>query len=348
MTHQPPPYPPLPSAPRPGALPLRPLRLGDYFEAIFRIIRFGPMTTLPVLIVSQTACGLLLLLGFGIIFPDSMYFTSGAFETTVPPLPTAGALAGGLAIALAGLLIGLFGQLLAIPFITVTAMRAASNRRTSLGDAWSAFRPKMGRFLFLYFLILVPIGVVATLIATALVTAWFVALFNAIELGTSGGALWIVPLLGIGMLVFGVWLAVKLSVALNALSVEDISATGAVRRTWALTRGLWWRTFGILLIFAFLAGTVSGVLSVPIELATGSMGALMDLSGAAGPSVLVIAGLIISTAVSSAVAALQTITVAVLYIDLRFRKDRLHESLWAEAQASPVEPPYGARPGDAD
>lgn len=347
MTHQHPPYAPPPPAPRPGALPLRTLGLGDYFEAIFRIVRFGPMATLPVYIVSQTASGILFLLGLGVVFSDSMFFISGGVGTTEPPVPTAGALAGGLALAVAGLVIGSVGHLLAVSFTTVTAMRAASNRRTSLADAWAAFRPRAGRFLFLYFLILLPIGVVATLVATGLTAAWFVALFNAIEFGSSGAALWIVPLVGLGLLVFGIWLSVKLCVALNALAIEDISAAQAVRRSWALTRGLWWRTFGIVLVFAFLASTVSGLLSFPVELITGSLSAVMDLSGAVQPSALMIVGLIISAVISGAAVALQLVTVAVLYIDLRFRKDRLHETLWAQAQSAPVEPPYGARPGEA-
>ncbi|MCO1339182.1 hypothetical protein BJH93_09800 [Kocuria polaris] len=341
MTHQPQPYAPFQGAPRPGALPLRILGLGDYFEAIFRIIRFGPMATLPIVIVSQVAAGLLILLGLGVIFSDSMYFISGTVGSDAPPMPTAGALAGGLALTLAGTLIGFIGQLLAVPFSTVTAMRAASNRRTSLADAWSAFRPRAGKFLFLYFLILVPIGIVATLIATALVAMWFYALFNAFEYGTTGGALWIVPLVGMGLIVFGTWLAVKLSVALNALSVEDISATGAIRRTWALTRGLWWRTFGILLVFGFLTSAASGMLSFPVELATGFSSAMMDLTGAGQLSALVMIGLIVSAALSGAASALQIVVVAVLYIDLRFRKDGLHEAIWAQTPTGSVVPPYG-------
>ncbi|RZU61075.1 hypothetical protein [Zhihengliuella halotolerans] len=340
MTHQPQPYAPFPVAPRPGALPLRILGLGDYFEAIFRIIRFGPMATLPILIVSQAAASLLILLGLGVVFSDSMYFLSGTVGSDVPPMPTAGALAGGLTVTLAGMLIGLIGQLLTVPFSTVTAIRAASNRRTSLADAWSAFRPRAGKFLFLYFLILVPIGIVATLIATALVAVWFYALFNAFEHGTTGGALWIVPLVGIGMIVLGTWLAVKLSVALNALSVEDISATGAIRRTWTLTRGLWWRTFGILLFFGVLTSVASGMLSFPVELVTGFSSAMMDLSGAGELSALVIIGMLVSAALSGAAAALQVIVVAVLYIDLRFRKEGLHQAIWAQTQTKPAEPPH--------
>lgn len=342
MTQQPHPYAYPPQAPRPGALPLRPLGLGDYFEGVFRVIGFGPMATLPVLIVTQAVGSVVLLMGLGMIFSDSTYFMSGAVDTTTPPLPTAGQLAGALAVVLGGLALMLLGHLAATAFSTVTTVRAASNQRTTLADAWRLFRPRAGRFLVLYLLILIPIGIGFALVGTAIATWWFVSLFNSIDYGSFGASLWILPLAGMALLAAAVWLSIKLAVALNALAVEDISATDAVRRSWLLTRTQWWRVFGILLLFGLIIGAVTGSINYPIQL---SAGLLEFVDGGQTSTAVVVIGFLAASAITAAGSALQLVVTATVYTDLRFRADGLHEVLQADIAAGRVTPlPRNERP----
>ena len=53
---------------------------------------------------------------------------------------------------------------------------------------------------------------------------------------------------GIASVVFGLLLLVRLSVTLPALVLERISPISAIKRSFELSRGSYWRLFGILLL----------------------------------------------------------------------------------------------------
>jgi hypothetical protein len=59
-----------------------------------------------------------------------------------------------------------------------------------------------------------------------------------------------------------VWLMVRWAVAVPAALAEGIGPVRALGRSWALTRGHWWRLFGILLIAYLLVAAVQGALGV--------------------------------------------------------------------------------------
>ncbi|GHD00847.1 glycerophosphoryl diester phosphodiesterase membrane domain-containing protein [Zhihengliuella salsuginis] len=340
MTHHP--YVPPPQAPRPGALPLRFLGLGDYFEGLFRVIGRGPMATLLLPIVTQTVGTVAVLLGMGVVFSDVLFFMSSGLDSTPPPVPTPGQLFGGLAVFLIGLAVAFLGQVAASGFSTITTVRAATNQRTSLADAWSLFRPRTGRFLGLYLLILYPIGIAFFLAGTAIVTGWFMLLFRALENGIAGGGLWVLPLVGFALLAVGIWLGIKLSAAPSALAAEDISATEAIRRSWRLTRAQWWRVLGIQLLFGLLISAITAALTTPIEVVTG----FSDFwTGEAAFTALVFTGLVVSSVITAGGSALQLVVTATIYTDLRFRKDQLHEAIRADLAAGRVQPlPRAERP----
>jgi hypothetical protein len=121
----------------------------------------------------------------------------------------------------------------------------------------------------------------------------------------------------------GIWLFVRYAVAVPALLLERIGPVAALGRSFRLVKGRWWATFGALLVGYMLASIVGAIVQsvlvlVPSLLADGNTVALAFGSAVGGT-----VGAVITTPYSAAV-------VALLYFDLRVRKEGLDLQLLAE------------------
>ncbi len=168
--------------------------------------------------------------------------------------------------------------------------------------------------------------------------------------GRIGDLLWLAIVYGvlvfIGLVLViipGVWLAVSWSVAIPALMFEHVSGFAALRRSFGLVRHRWWPTFGALLvavIMLFVVVLVVGLIFQGIQsgLGVGSLALWLAINAAA-----TIVSALITYPFLAAV-------IAVLYIDLRVRKEGLSferltagpEASWGEP--SPPEPPQSTWP----
>jgi hypothetical protein len=147
-------------------------------------------------------------------------------------------------------------------------------------------------------------------------TDWRSSLGFALRRG--GPLLWLgllyglAVMLGLVLLFFGaVWLYVAFAFAIPVLFVEGLRGTKALRRSFGLVKGRWWRTFGVLTV-GFLLGTAVSSLVQALVLA------LSTLAG--------IVGLAISTPFQAAV-------LTVVYFDLRVRKEGFDLELLAREMA---------------
>jgi len=126
-------------------------------------------------------------------------------------------------------------------------------------------------------------------------------------------------LLLVGFVLFvlpGIWLVVALSTAVPALMFERVGPLRALGRSLELVRGRWWPTFGVLLVALLLVIGVQILLaiifgSIESGLKVGSVTLLIVLDGISGA---------ISALISYPFLA---IVCAVIYIDLRMRKEGL-------------------------
>jgi hypothetical protein len=164
-----------------------------------------------------------------------------------------------------------------------------------------------------------------------------------------GSLLWLTLIFGVLVLlgfvaciVPGVWLYVAWSVAVPALLIEDARGFQALSRSFNLVRGRWWPTAGTLLLANLLATALAfgfGLLALPFLFAGRDNDFVFDLANG----------------VFSAVAGVATIpfvaaVIAVIYFDLRVRKEGFDLQLMAQrigAPAGAVNPapmPWTAQP----
>jgi len=140
---------------------------------------------------------------------------------------------------------------------------------------------------------------------------------------------------GFGLLALFVWLYTKLSIVPSALVIERLPIRSAIARSWRLTTGYFWRTFGVLILLYLIIYAVTQVISIPfafIGLMAGGVFAPTSLSSPDSTSFSAVLASqlgvnVLSTVVGAIVGAIgsvvQSAALGLIYIDLRMRKEGL-------------------------
>lgn len=198
------------------------------------------------------------------------------------------------------------------------------------------------------------IGWTALVAAALLVAIAALVGIVVVAAGISTTALWIsilvAILLGLGLAVLGAWIGVKLSLVPSAIVLEHARLGTAMRRSWRLTDGYFWRTFGILLLVSVILSIAAQVVVQPISLVGTFLAVIIDPTGA-GTAVTItiittVVTMILSVLIGAITAVVQAALVAVIYIDLRMRKEGLDLELERHVElrdaGQPVTDPYRA------
>lgn len=325
------------TAQRPGILPLRPQSLADILEGSFAALRQNPgavLGTILLVALIQT-----LLISLPLIWMISGWATnnfivdSGSSDAEVIFAEAFGSFLIFMGIAALGGVIGTALTLVAQGVLSVVVARGAVGLKTSLGQAWRLTGKSIGSLLGLVGLVLIAWAVAALLSVLIMLAGW--ALSGSSEAG-SWVAAPIMLLLMFGMIPLTLWLYVKLSLAPSAIAIEQLGPWQGVKRSWALTRGVWWRTFGIVLLVGIIVGIITSLIS-------GGLTAVLGLffpneSGAttadAAFGLLTVVGTvtsIIGALVSAIGTAYLALVVAMLYIDYRIRQESFDLDLAASA-----------------
>jgi hypothetical protein len=286
--------------PEVGIIPLRPLQTGDILGGTFKAIRYAPLTTfgltLFVLLIAELfgALGGLFLdrqLGGWIDpFGDEDFSDLSLFSSAT-------------VIALA--LTGLTSIVVAVGVMWVVA-QAVRARRVTLQQTLR----HMGRRLWpaLGLSALFGLGALALI-------APVVALISVGNSSSGSGSIGLAILLGLGELVLAVWVSTKLMLAPSVVAIEEVGPIRAIRRSWALTTGGFWRILAIYVLASFIISLASGTVSQVFSFAA----MLLAMSQ---PGI----GLTIASLASSLVSQVLTLPLScsvltLLYVDARIRRE---------------------------
>jgi hypothetical protein len=326
------PFPPAPlyqAPPKPGVIPLRPLGLGEILDGAFQACRKNPVATFGTAILLQAVVALITVLLLGNAFSSlaALEADSGSMEDFI------GVLAGFSVFAVVTSVVSAAALLVLQGILVIPTARAVINQRTSFGQAWRIAR---GRILPL-----IGFGLL-TFAAGLLSLALVVALSALAILGLdSYSPLVVVPLV-IGAVVALVWASMKIVVAPATLMLEGTGPWSSIRRSWTLTRGNWWRTFGIVLLTSIIVSIIGSVVSVPLSFAVSTV---VGFSASASATTDVLDSLPVILA-SQAIAALfsaigyafQAGVTSLLYVDLRIRREGFDVVLMREHERAAAGP----------
>jgi hypothetical protein len=308
------------AAHKPGAIPLRPLNLGDMYDAAFRIIRFNPKATVgSAVLVAAISMALPILLTAILTFAVDLSSDGSGDVSTSEAL----AIVGTTGSLLIGTLLQSIGLLLVTGMIAHVVAAAAIGRRLSLGEAWAATHGSRWRLIGLTLLL----GLMLTGIVVAYAVIWVVLALLA--------PTWALVVFGIvsvpAFIAFLVWWWVRVYyLPVPALMIERIGITAALGRAFRLTRRQFWRTLGIGVLTLVITSIAGGLLALPFTLAAQIVPIAMSDSQyfALVTVVLTAIGSVVQTAFvtpfTAAVSSLQ-------YLDQRMRKEAYDVELMARA-----------------
>jgi hypothetical protein len=277
----------------PSLLRLRPLGLGEILDEVFRVYRrhFGLLAGIALVLAVPT---LLVQVASG----SAASF--GFLLTLLGSLGNPGAVAGQEPPAPPNpifLLLSYVVLLATIPFtlgaVTAAAIDVLQGRPTGIWRAIAAVARRYGALmlLLLLFVLMAP-------------------LFLCFPVG--------------------IWLGVRWVAAIPVMLAEGTGPIRALDRSWTLSRGNFWRVFGILLLMYLLQSVVSGALgvfSLPLAVAVPFVPAVVR--GAIVLTIEAVAGAVVQPLIY--------LTVVLLYFDLRIRREDFDlDQLARQAAAEPA------------
>ncbi|NUW41091.1 glycerophosphoryl diester phosphodiesterase membrane domain-containing protein [Nonomuraea rhodomycinica] len=304
----------IPQAPRPGIIPLRPLRLGDILDGAIKLVRSNPKAVLGLSAVAALLASLPLAVGQAFVL-GSMRSTLRDAYTDPYAEPTG--VAGGFVAQYGGSLVSA-----AVSFVVVTVLtgvltrilgRAVFGGSITAGEAWRLTR---GRLPALFGMV----GLLVAVLAVPLVAFLGILLALYATGSVSGGGLAALLLVMVLLyLPYLVFFRTKFGLAAPAVVLEGMGPVAALRRSWQLVSGDFWRVFGIMLLTSIIVGVAAAILQVPFTFVGMLLGLLGDGAGATVSAVVLIAvggtvGAMITYPIEAGVSGL-------LYADRRMRSE---------------------------
>lgn len=315
---------------KPGIIPLRPLSIGDIYQGAFAAIKTNARTMFGftaallgvVLVISiATNYAIINLVLPNYLSPSSPYaavFTSlsGSFSQ----------LGGSLLQALATVLLS--------GLIIVAVSRSVLGRVASSKEVWERTKSK--------FLPLIGLNIIISIISGLMmiigIAVFFALLASAASTAnTDREFLQDLSIMLVGLFILmvisalvGSYLSIKFSVASPAMVLENLGVFAAIGRSWSLTRGNFWRLFGINILTAIITSMVAGIF---VGIAD-ALGAIFIVVGSSSPEDVIaslnttyILVMVMSTIAQLLILPFTSSVNALLYIDLRMRKEGLDVEL---------------------
>ncbi|GAB2451936.1 hypothetical protein HD599_002513 [Conyzicola lurida] len=321
--------------PKPGLIPLRPLGFGTLLGASFQVIRRNPRPTFGIALLLNGLVTVLFVgviggvaaLAFGRLSNASQQNTDDIAAGSVAAVALASLIPIALSVLVGAVLQGI---------ISLEVSRGTIGEKLTVRGLWRLAKGRIGALIGWSALVTGAVLVIVVLLATA------IGLLVAFG-GSAGVAIAVLIGIcaGLGAAVLWFWIATKLSLIPSVLMLERTTLREAVARSWSLTRGYFWKTLGTQLLVNVIVQTAAQIVTFPVSLVLGFGAALLDPNGdaAAGVAFLVII-YIVTGIISLVFAALASVTAssvtALIYIDIRMRKEGLDLELTRFVEARQV------------
>lgn len=329
--------------PKPGLIPLRPLDLGAILGASFRVLRRNPKPTYGAALLVYGVTVVFTAVAVGLVTWASIDRISTAAREDIETI-TAGAMGAMILATVVPMLLSVVGTAVLQGVLVIEVARASLGEKLTLRQLLGLVRGRYWALIGWAFL-LVAVGLVAMTVLILVVVALGFAIggVGGVVLGTILGLLG-----GLGLAVLAAWLGTKVSLVPSILVLERAKLGTAIGRSWSLTNGYFWRTFGIQLLVAVIISFALQLITTPLSLIAMLTLGLVNPNGADSATaitvglVLTVLSYLVTIAAGALGAVVQSATPALLYIDLRIRKEGLDLELIRfieERQAGAVNQP---------
>ena len=327
--------------PKPGLIPLRPIGFGTLLGASFQVLRRNPKATFGSGLIVQAVIMLVTVVIMGLVTLWALdRIDSAPFDQR--DAVTAGSVLAGALSAIVPIALSVIASALLQAVIVVEVARATLGEKLRLGTLWRRAATRLWPLtlwtLLLTFALLLGVAVIAGVVVLLVSVGDVAGIVAGVLVGVFGGLL---------LAAASAFLYTKTSAVPSLIVLEKLGVRASVIRSWSLTRGYFWRTLGVLLLVGLIVQVISQIVTLPVSLLFGVGTMLVDPTGALAEqsSILsVILSLIIAIPVAAVAAVVQSAAVALVYLDLRMRKEGLDLELArfveSAAQGGDVPDPY--------
>jgi hypothetical protein len=306
------------------------MTMGTILGASFRVLRRNPRPVVGVSLIIHAILGVIMLVTSGYLTVNALTGELNDVATGVISSSTITTLLLSFVASIASALFTYAGNTILLGIITVEVARGTVGEKLPLFALWGRAR---GRILVLLGWAVAVMVVVILVVGVYLGIVVLLMSFGG-GVGIAIGA--IMLFVGFfGFLALGIWLAPKLSLVPSVLVLERLTLGKAIKRSWSLVRGFFWRTFGIEILVAIMLAVAASIVSAPFGLITEFAFGIGNPSGiatggAAAHSLLQtteIVTTIVDALVATITAVISSAVTALIYIDLRIRTEGLDLTL---------------------
>ena len=315
---------------KPGIIPLRPLSIGDIYQGAFAAIKTNARTMFGF---TTALLGVAIVISIGINYAIINLALPSYINADSPYASALGGAFGAFS-QLGGTLLQALATVLLSGLIVVAVSRSVLGRVASSKEVWERTKSK--------FLPLIGLNIITSIISGLMliigIVVFFVLLASVASTAETDRELF----QGLGMSLVGLlilmvvsalvssYLSIKFSVASPAMVLENLGVFAAIGRSWSLTRGNFWRLFGINILTAIITSMVAGIFGG----IAGALGAIFVVVGSSSPEDMLaslnttyILTMVMSTIAQLLILPFTSSVNALLYIDLRMRKEGLDVEL---------------------
>lgn len=315
---------------KPGIIPLRPLSIGDIYQGAFASIKTNARTMFGF---TAALLGVVLVISIATNYAIINLVLPNYLSPSSPYAAVFTSLSGSFS-QLGGSLLQVLATVLLSGLIVVAVSRSVLGRVASSKEVWERTKSK--------FLPLIGLNIIISIISGLMmiigIAVFFALLASAASTAnTDREFLQDLSIMLVGLFILmvisalvGSYLSIKFSVASPAMVLENLGVFAAIGRSWSLTRGNFWRLFGINILTAVITSMVAGIF---VGIAD-ALGAIFIVVGSSSPEDVIaslnttyILVMVMSTIAQLLILPFTSSVNALLYIDLRMRKEGLDVEL---------------------
>ena len=326
--------------PKPGIIPLHPLSFGTIIGSSFRVMRRNPAPTFGLSVLLYGFVTIVYVGLIGLLFATSISRLSSASYDDQSDI-----LAGSIGlIALSTLVptsLALVATAMLQAIISLEVSRATLGEKLKTRGLWRLAKGRLGTMV-VWALLLTAFIVVYVLISSIGVGVVFAAatVSTNVNDGVAAvlGGFAITLVIGLAFGVVAAWLGIKTSLVPSIVMLERLTLGASIRRSWQLTRGNFWRTLGAQLLIGVIIYAATYIVSIPITLIGSVIIGLTnptydDAAFALSFGIMYLAIAIITVVVGAIGLVMQSASLALIYIDIRMRKEGLDLELLRYVEA---------------
>ena len=302
------------AASQPGIIPLRPLTMGEMYDGAFKAIRANPAVMFGLAAIVVAAVTIIQTVLTWSLYEDLNSFVGQADPTAQDVEDLYSALGATIVPNLASAVVSFLATTVLNGVLIHSVSQSVIGRTLALGELWKLIKPQLARLL----LLTLVIGVAAVVVVGICLVPGILGALSG-DLGTAVGLLLLGMVLALAALVF---IVVATVLATPVLVLERAGVWAALRRSWQLTRPMFWRVLGIYLLTSILVGIVSAIVAAPFGMIGGLIGGIMGTT---------LAQIVGGTAAAAITTPFMAAVIALLYIDIRIRTEGLDVELAAAA-----------------